>query len=142
MGSCGRCLHRKVDLPPNGSGHRRMLRPSVVCHVGMSAGCASTCCGSEVVGRWVLVWQGCGVGPSGRGGQPQQRAVPLAPRPLQARGVGVLGPDEGLADSSQLSGPSMSMSMIGFARRPGTALSLIHISEPTRLGMISYAVFC
>src|SRR5450759_2115035 len=24
----------------------------------------------------------------------------------------------------------------------GTALSLIHISEPTRLGMISYAVFC
>src|SRR5450756_1095437 len=31
-------------------------------------------------------------------------------------------------------------------RDPGTgglaALSLIHISEPTRLGMISYAVFC
>ena len=25
---------------------------------------------------------------------------------------------------------------------PGRALSLIHISEPTRLGMISYAVFC
>ena len=25
-------------------------------------------------------------------------------------------------------------------KRPG--LSLIHISEPTRLGMISYAVFC
>src|SRR5659263_747151 len=25
---------------------------------------------------------------------------------------------------------------------PDTALSLIHISEPTRLGMISYAVFC
>ena len=25
---------------------------------------------------------------------------------------------------------------------PGEALSLIHISEPTRLGMISYAVFC
>src|SRR5665648_810772 len=24
----------------------------------------------------------------------------------------------------------------------GTSLSLIHISEPTRLGMISYAVFC
>ena len=24
----------------------------------------------------------------------------------------------------------------------GTDLSLIHISEPTRLGMISYAVFC
>src|SRR5450756_304853 len=24
----------------------------------------------------------------------------------------------------------------------GTELSLIHISEPTRLGMISYAVFC
>src|SRR5450759_5802728 len=26
--------------------------------------------------------------------------------------------------------------------RPGLELSLIHISEPTRLGMISYAVFC
>src|SRR5665648_1102479 len=25
---------------------------------------------------------------------------------------------------------------------PGETLSLIHISEPTRLGMISYAVFC
>src|SRR5450759_4719970 len=34
----------------------------------------------------------------------------------------------------------------GRARRSGiystTMLSLIHISEPTRLGMISYAVFC
>src|SRR5659263_411380 len=28
------------------------------------------------------------------------------------------------------------------ARRQGLHLSLIHISEPTRLGMISYAVFC
>ena len=27
-------------------------------------------------------------------------------------------------------------------KRPGMYLSLIHISEPTRLGMISYAVFC
>src|SRR5659263_310343 len=26
--------------------------------------------------------------------------------------------------------------------RPPLSLSLIHISEPTRLGMISYAVFC
>src|SRR5450756_713546 len=26
--------------------------------------------------------------------------------------------------------------------KPGSILSLIHISEPTRLGMISYAVFC
>src|SRR5450756_2211851 len=28
------------------------------------------------------------------------------------------------------------------AQRARTHLSLIHISEPTRLGMISYAVFC
>src|SRR5450756_2416951 len=28
------------------------------------------------------------------------------------------------------------------ARAPVLPLSLIHISEPTRLGMISYAVFC
>src|SRR5450756_3045099 len=30
----------------------------------------------------------------------------------------------------------------GGARAGGLELSLIHISEPTRLGMISYAVFC
>src|SRR5450756_1670659 len=29
-----------------------------------------------------------------------------------------------------------------FANANPSALSLIHISEPTRLGMISYAVFC
>src|SRR5450759_5969456 len=29
-----------------------------------------------------------------------------------------------------------------FAGTTGLSLSLIHISEPTRLGMISYAVFC
>ena len=31
---------------------------------------------------------------------------------------------------------------IGVGRDDGKELSLIHISEPTRLGMISYAVFC
>src|SRR5450759_5780972 len=30
----------------------------------------------------------------------------------------------------------------GRVHRTGVRLSLIHISEPTRLGMISYAVFC
>src|SRR5450756_3164050 len=30
----------------------------------------------------------------------------------------------------------------GLRHRGGGRLSLIHISEPTRLGMISYAVFC
>src|SRR5428012_24241 len=30
----------------------------------------------------------------------------------------------------------------GRRRHPRPSLSLIHISEPTRLGMISYAVFC
>ena len=33
-------------------------------------------------------------------------------------------------------------SALGGMRRKVWALSLIHISEPTRLGMISYAVFC
>src|SRR5450756_2696591 len=31
---------------------------------------------------------------------------------------------------------------LGTDSHPPQALSLIHISEPTRLGMISYAVFC
>src|SRR5450759_403377 len=37
-----------------------------------------------------------------------------------------------------------SVYQIGCVGRPGPCfhLSLIHISEPTRLGMISYAVFC
>ena len=34
------------------------------------------------------------------------------------------------------------LSDISFDCYPGQILSLIHISEPTRLGMISYAVFC
>src|SRR5450756_1106652 len=34
------------------------------------------------------------------------------------------------------------MTQIAVARNWPLALSLIHISEPTRLGMISYAVFC
>ena len=32
--------------------------------------------------------------------------------------------------------------MLGNRGVEGRRLSLIHISEPTRLGMISYAVFC
>src|SRR5450756_2805526 len=34
------------------------------------------------------------------------------------------------------------LSEFGEERRALVKLSLIHISEPTRLGMISYAVFC
>src|SRR5450756_2933122 len=37
--------------------------------------------------------------------------------------------------------PSLPSGTYGPVERPAT-LSLIHISEPTRLGMISYAVFC
>src|SRR5450756_1802743 len=37
---------------------------------------------------------------------------------------------------------SSACSTIGSPSMPAYRLSLIHISEPTRLGMISYAVFC
>src|SRR5450756_2834438 len=37
--------------------------------------------------------------------------------------------------------PSMNLVTAGIFKS-GWTLSLIHISEPTRLGMISYAVFC
>src|SRR5450759_2737119 len=37
---------------------------------------------------------------------------------------------------------SISHKVVAGVRRDGEVLSLIHISEPTRLGMISYAVFC
>ena len=38
--------------------------------------------------------------------------------------------------------PVDSTNLFNEARLPHPNLSLIHISEPTRLGMISYAVFC
>src|SRR5450759_1351940 len=34
------------------------------------------------------------------------------------------------------------LTLMGTSNAQDTQLSLIHISEPTRLGMISYAVFC
>src|SRR5665648_709953 len=39
-------------------------------------------------------------------------------------------------------GAKITYSYIGIKNPGGYSLSLIHISEPTRLGMISYAVFC
>src|SRR5450759_5434931 len=41
-----------------------------------------------------------------------------------------------------LTDPMTVMSPVHIPRGFTKALSLIHISEPTRLGMISYAVFC
>src|SRR5450756_2061682 len=38
--------------------------------------------------------------------------------------------------------PDKRLSSFDFSAVPSVSLSLIHISEPTRLGMISYAVFC
>src|SRR5450756_550699 len=38
--------------------------------------------------------------------------------------------------------PRASLAFAGDGDHPVCVLSLIHISEPTRLGMISYAVFC
>src|SRR5665648_1099834 len=39
-------------------------------------------------------------------------------------------------------GAAIAVRQVQIDDAPGTLLSLIHISEPTRLGMISYAVFC
>src|SRR5665648_1245458 len=48
-----------------------------------------------------------------------------------------------LAFTSQTSKPySCNKRNNGIQYTPVLSLSLIHISEPTRLGMISYAVFC
>ena len=48
----------------------------------------------------------------------------------RCRRVGALSPNEDVKCTAEMK-----------HQRP-VALSLIHISEPTRLGMISYAVFC
>src|SRR5665648_1171937 len=57
----------------------------------------------------------------------------------RVRGTEIASRDAGRAQAEMLLG-----SMWGARHGPGPAatLSLIHISEPTRLGMISYAVFC
>src|SRR5450756_2925356 len=47
---------------------------------------------------------------------------------------GLKGPDDSYVKITLTGGPSTGPKML--------ELSLIHISEPTRLGMISYAVFC
>src|SRR5450756_14040 len=51
-----------------------------------------------------------------------------------------LGPTRGLTDVKRHEGCLLTNRCIG--RGSLHDLSLIHISEPTRLGMISYAVFC
>ena len=43
---------------------------------------------------------------------------------------------------SEIVGGGADDGSLGVSRRGEDGLSLIHISEPTRLGMISYAVFC
>src|SRR5450756_1599044 len=47
-----------------------------------------------------------------------------------------------LEELGQLAEPQMTKDAVAGRIRRLLALSLIHISEPTRLGMISYAVFC
>src|SRR5450759_134474 len=52
---------------------------------------------------------------------------------------------EGLWDSDVMATIDVTFDVAGTTatpRDPTYILSLIHISEPTRLGMISYAVFC
>ena len=68
--------------------------------------------------------------------------------PIEVTGVraGLYGTDRGFAMASDRvyvdndSGGRIHAGVCGAMR--GFWLSLIHISEPTRLGMISYAVFC
>src|SRR5665648_472169 len=50
--------------------------------------------------------------------------------------------DQHLRQAQALAVPSGRDGAQGMPGMPGRDLSLIHISEPTRLGMISYAVFC
>src|SRR5450759_5734862 len=104
--------------------------------------------------------------------QAQQKGRPPAPRPGQqakrgddrhwrelmdqaeaqiAKGEYARGEDTGrqlVEEAQRIFGDShpdtaTSLNVIADAQmRQGKYLSLIHISEPTRLGMISYAVFC
>src|SRR5450756_2665582 len=55
-------------------------------------------------------------------------------QPLQPEAIGAV------MEVTKWLKPSISVSRIGDSA--SVQLSLIHISEPTRLGMISYAVFC
>src|SRR5450756_2826782 len=49
---------------------------------------------------------------------------------------------EGMSENTTFSDDTRKQLVGGHIERRVEGLSLIHISEPTRLGMISYAVFC
>src|SRR5450759_4373102 len=82
-------------------------------------------------------------------------SMPIMPQPVEVSGwylrgdIGFSNQNVGSLFNSNYSGYTTVTSVDkGFDAAPlfglgiGYALSLIHISEPTRLGMISYAVFC
>src|SRR5450756_1468299 len=70
-------------------------------------------------------------------GTPPGVRQPVGPGHAQRRAVD--HPRGGWPDGAEAILKVKVMSWVG---RNGDSLSLIHISEPTRLGMISYAVFC
>src|SRR5450759_5357972 len=53
-----------------------------------------------------------------------------------------IAPDTLSSGIRRATGSRSVLAVSGFRLRARLDLSLIHISEPTRLGMISYAVFC
>ena len=53
-----------------------------------------------------------------------------------------IDPDNGWETATELVEDTQAIARYGRNVTKMDALSLIHISEPTRLGMISYAVFC
>src|SRR5450759_5872572 len=79
-----------------------------------------------------------GGGPKGIGVDDLSRDVP----PLGRRGKGAPPPRPRHRPGTYGPGDSSGRRYTLRSRNRRLGLSLIHISEPTRLGMISYAVFC
>src|SRR5450756_1119161 len=110
---------------------KRSLRPASCCMVDVMNGGA----GDRRNGLWVIDFTAKGA-PSRAAANPRVSASPNT----------TTEPEEVSAPVSSKSRPDAndtpSTATSDAVNEVGIPLSLIHISEPTRLGMISYAVFC
>src|SRR5450759_3183279 len=80
-------------------------------------------------------------GPAQGGGPSREHGARRDAQRLRADVLGDAGRGTVAGDRGGL-GRDVAWTEAGAAARQDHVLSLIHISEPTRLGMISYAVFC
>src|SRR5450756_3135054 len=115
---------------------RNLTRRAAVAAVAVLSGLGLAACGSSSPGSPAATTTSAA---------PTSRTLDLSF--LQDPGTGAGDPDtyyagQGIDGGWPDAAPPYMWAHISFDPNGGLNLSLIHISEPTRLGMSSYAVFC